>query len=65
MKSLGLLICNFEALLKKFFLNNLKTDICHVSEKTYIIPENKDQHDDNDVAEYRNRYNSTTRWQTI
>ena len=65
MKNLGLLVCNFETLLKKYFFNGLKTDICHVSKDAYILPDSKDQNEDKDVAEYRNRYNSTTRWQTI
>ncbi len=65
MKNLGLLVCNFETLLKKYFFNDLKTDICHVSEDAYIVPGNKDQNEDKDVAEYRNSYNSATRWQTI
>ena len=66
MKNLGELFCNFETLLKKYFFNDLKTDICHVCEDTYKgTIDNKDKKEDKDVAEYRNRYNSTTRWQTI
>ncbi|MDD4143177.1 MAG: hypothetical protein PHN68_00945 [Prolixibacteraceae bacterium] len=66
MKNLGFLFCNFETLLKKYFFNNVKTDIYHVCEDAYnSATSNKDQSEDNDATDYKNKYNSTTRWQTI
>jgi len=66
MKNLGLIGCNFEMILKKIFFNYPKNDFYHVYEQacndTIKI---SDQDEDKEVVEYKSKYNSTTRWQTI
>lgn len=66
MKNLGVVLCDFEHGLKKYFFNAIKTVICGDCKDTYKeVFENKEQDEEQDVTEYTKRYNSTTRWQTI
>lgn len=48
-------------LLKKYFFNSEKTDICH----EYKEGVNNASEKDNEVEEYVKNYQSTTRWQTV
>ena len=59
-------MCNFETVLKKIFFNYLKNDFSDVFEETCNDTLKSNELDeDTEIVEYKNKYNSTTRWQTI
>lgn len=49
-------------ILKKYFFNSEKSDICHESK---IVQNNKKENEEKEVEEYMKNYQSTTRWQTV
>lgn len=66
MKNLGVVVCNFEQVLKKYFFNMIKPALyedCKITSDAFF--ENKEQDEEQYITEYKKRYNSTTRWQTI
>ncbi len=66
MKKMQKFFTCFQALIKKNFFNCQKNDISQDCEKVFGIQLDPDNgNPENEVEEYLNNYQSTTRWQTV
>ena len=53
-------------LIKKYFFNCDKNDICQSFDQSVSMPDSKvSNHAEMEVEEYMKNYQSTTRWQTV